>query len=123
MCNGASALNTINSCNSGDCTGFIEANGQNGRVLISEPALWTENWMGWFASWGDNGPAGGWPTYDSTGQSRSKAAGLLRWFARGGSHVNQYNVRLTRTTLRPPAAPATATLTTLKPDPTRAPRP
>jgi hypothetical protein len=32
-------------------------------------------------------------------------------------------VRLTRTTLRPPAAPATATLTTLKPGPTRAPRP
>ena len=32
-------------------------------------------------------------------------------------------VRLTRTTLRPPAAPATATLTTLKPNPTHAPRP
>jgi hypothetical protein len=32
-------------------------------------------------------------------------------------------VSLTRTTLRPPATPATATLTTLKPNPTRAPRP
>jgi palmitoyl-protein thioesterase len=31
-------------------------------------------------------------------------------------------VRLTRATLRPLAAPATATLTTLKPNPTRAPR-
>ena len=45
MCNGASALNTINSCNSGDCTSFIEENGQNGRVLISEPALWTGEQM------------------------------------------------------------------------------
>ena len=33
------------------------------------------------------------------------------------------DVRLTRTTLRPPAAPATATLTTLKPNPTCSPRP
>jgi hypothetical protein len=32
-------------------------------------------------------------------------------------------VRLTRTTLRPPAAPATATLTTLTRNPIRAPRP
>ena len=46
MCNGRSADNTINTCNSGDCTKFIESNGQNGRVLIDQPALWTENWMG-----------------------------------------------------------------------------
>ena len=45
MCNGASAANTINSCNSGDCTSFIEENGQNGKVLITQPGLWTENWM------------------------------------------------------------------------------
>jgi hypothetical protein len=32
-------------------------------------------------------------------------------------------VRLTRTTLRPPAAPTTATLTTLKPNPPRVSRP
>jgi hypothetical protein len=91
MCNGNSASNTINSCNSGDCTSFIEENGQNGRVLVSEPALWTENWMGWFSAWGGNGPAGNWPAYDSTGQAAGKAAGILRWFARGGSHINQYN--------------------------------
>ena len=46
MCNGNSADNTINTCNGGDCTKFIEENGQNGRVLIDQPALWTENWMG-----------------------------------------------------------------------------
>ena len=34
-----------------------------------------------------------------------------------------FDVRLTRTMLRPPAAPATATLATLTTNPTRAPRP
>jgi hypothetical protein len=47
--------------------------------------------MGWFDAWSNSGPAANWPTYDSTRQSASKAAGILRWFARGGSHVNQYN--------------------------------
>ena len=37
--------------------------------------------------------------------------------------VHTWNVRVTRTTLRSPAAPAIATLTTLHPHPTRAPRP
>ena len=73
MCNGASADNTINTCNGGDCTKFIEENGQNGRVLIDQPALWTENWMGWFDSWGGS-PAGDWPTFEATGQSQSKAS-------------------------------------------------
>lgn len=91
MCNGASAVQTINSCNGGDCTSFIESNGQNGEVLKTQPGLWTEAWMGWFASWGDSGPAGGWVNYDASGQSRGKAAAFLRWFARGGSHINQYN--------------------------------
>ncbi len=31
MCNGNSANNTINTCNGGDCTQFIEENGQNGQ--------------------------------------------------------------------------------------------
>jgi hypothetical protein len=91
MCNGASAVQTINTCNGGDCTSFIESNGQNGKVLRSQPALWTENWMGWFASWGDKNPAGDWPSFDSSPQSRGKSAAILRWFARGGSHINQYN--------------------------------
>lgn len=41
MCNGNSAPNTINSCN-GACTSFIEQYGQNGLVLKTQPALWTE---------------------------------------------------------------------------------
>ena len=91
MCNGNSSTKTINTCNGGDCTSFIERNGQNQRVLISEPALWTENWMGWFDAWGGKAPAGDWPTFESTEQSASKAFGILRWTARGGSHVNFYN--------------------------------
>ncbi len=47
--------------------------------------------MGWFSSWGDGGPAANWPSFDSSGQASGKAAGILRWFARGGSHINQYN--------------------------------
>lgn len=91
MCNGNSADNTINTCNGGDCTNFIEQHGQNHRVLIDQPALWTENWMGWFASWGGSSPAGDWPSFDSTQQSAAKSYGILRWVARGGSHVNFYN--------------------------------
>lgn len=93
MCNGNSANNTINTCNGGSCTKFIESNGQNGRVLIDQPAMWTENWMGWFDSWGGSGPAGHWPTFDSTSQSQSKSRGIFEWVARGGSHVNFYNVQ------------------------------
>lgn len=91
MCNGASAANTVNTCNGGSCTSFIESNGQNGKVLITQPALITENWMGWFDSWGSSGPAGGWPSFDATGQARSKSEGLLQWWARGGTHANFYN--------------------------------
>ena len=81
----------VSSIQGGDCTSFIERNGQNQRVLVSEPALWTENWMGWFDAWGGKAPAGDWPTFESTEQSASKAFGILRWTARGGSHVNFYN--------------------------------
>ena len=42
MCNGASANNTINTCNGNDCAGFLEQNGQSGRILIDQPGLWTE---------------------------------------------------------------------------------
>ncbi len=42
MCQGQSAANTINTCNLRDCVGFLETNGQNGRVLIDQPALVTE---------------------------------------------------------------------------------
>ena len=86
MCNGASANNTINTCNGNDCTGFINSNGQNRRILIDQPALWTEN-EGWFESWGDS-------THPETTYSdrapEEIAYTIARWFARGGSHMNYY---------------------------------
>ena len=52
MCKGDSASNTINACNGRDCSGFLEKHGQSGRILIDQPACWTEN-EGWFQSHGD----------------------------------------------------------------------
>ena len=82
MCNGQSANNTINSCNGNDCAGFIDGHGQSGRILVDQPALWTEN-EGWFQQWGQ-------PTYPiiPTGSDRTPedmAFVVTRWFARGGS--------------------------------------
>jgi hypothetical protein len=39
MCNGDSASNTINTCNSNDCSGFLESHGQSGRILVDQPGL------------------------------------------------------------------------------------
>lgn len=88
MCNGNSASNTINSCNGGSCTGFIESYGQNGQVLKTQPALWTEDWIGWYQQWTDGGSAdinGG-----DYGMATGKSYGYLQWIARGGSHHNFY---------------------------------
>lgn len=49
MCYGQSAANTINTCNGQDCVWFLERGGEAGRVLIDQPALWTENEMGYQA--------------------------------------------------------------------------
>jgi hypothetical protein len=59
MCNGAVSAKygnkgkgMINTKNGGNPAAFLESAGQNGRVLIDQPALWTEDWQGWFDSWG-----------------------------------------------------------------------
>ncbi|CAE7808748.1 BGAL5, partial [Symbiodinium sp. KB8] len=62
MCNGNSSPLTINTCNGFDCVDFIESHGQSGAIGVSQPPLWTED----------------------------EAYHTLRWFARGGSHVNYY---------------------------------
>eukprot|EP01079_Euglenida_sp_SAG-EU17-18_P004323 gene4323-4602_t len=72
MCNGMAAANTINSCNGGDCTGFIESHGQNGRVLIDQPALWTEDWIGWYQQWDNGSP----PGTGNSGEASQKAASV-----------------------------------------------
>ena len=83
MCNGVSANNTINTCNGNDCVGFLMSNGQSGRILKDQPALWTEN-EGWFESWGD-------VTYPEGSYSdrlpEEIAYTVVRWFARGGSRT------------------------------------
>ena len=90
MCNGDSAPNTINSCNGGDCQGFIEGHGQNHRVLVDQPAAWTEKWSPWYQLWGDGG--GDLPAYDGgdLGAARGEIFSIAKWFARGGGHVNWY---------------------------------
>ena len=86
MCNGQSANNTIDTCNASDCADFIDTGGQNGRILVDQPALWTEN-EGWFEELGQ-------PTHpEDSGTDRRAdeiAYTVARWFARGGCHMNYY---------------------------------
>ena len=91
MCNGQSANNTINACNGNDCAGFIESNGQSGRIMIDQPALWTEN-EGWFESWGDSTHPE--PSY-SDREPAEISYTVARWFARGG--VRAHNTHAHKT--------------------------
>jgi hypothetical protein len=88
MCNGRSADNTVNTCNGFSCTGFADSNGQNGRVFISSPGMWTEHWLAWYETWGDLVPE----RLDGGGDAliSSNAFAWLQWMARGGSHHNWY---------------------------------
>ena len=87
MCNGQTSPLTINTCNGPSCVEFIESNGQSGEILKTQPALWTED-EGGFQLWGES-PA--FPTNYFWGRSiADQTYETLRWFARGGSHVNYY---------------------------------
>ncbi len=87
MCNGQTSPLTINTCNGPSCVDFIQSNGQSGTILKTQPALWTED-EGGFQLWGES-PA--FPTNYFWGRSIAEQAyETLRWFARGGSHVNYY---------------------------------
>eukprot|EP00823_Brevimastigomonas_motovehiculus_P001192 TRINITY_DN11711_c0_g1_i1.p1 TRINITY_DN11711_c0_g1~~TRINITY_DN11711_c0_g1_i1.p1 ORF type:complete len:759 (+),score=144.26 TRINITY_DN11711_c0_g1_i1:32-2308(+) len=93
MCNGASAPNTINTCNSNDCISFAEKHGQSGQILKTMPLLWTEN-EGWFQVWGERNMDED-PSHHSHGYSPSRKATEIsytigRFFARGGSLHNYY---------------------------------
>ncbi len=73
------------SCNDNDCSGFISQHGQNGRVLIDQPAMWTEN-EGGFQVWSGS-PSN--PTSYFWGRAIDDIAfAILKWFAMGGSHMN-----------------------------------
>jgi hypothetical protein len=70
-------------------------NAQNGRILVDQPALWTEDWQGWFDSWGGTkkgDAAGDWDNPEvGLEQAVSQSRSVMQWFARGGSHLNFYN--------------------------------
>ena len=97
MCNGETANSTINTCNGNDCSDFLEKHGQSGRILVDQPALWTEN-EGGFQVWGVElrRPARS-PT--SGAAVADQALSVMKWFARGGSHMDYYMGR--RLELRP----------------------
>ena len=88
MCNGLSANNTIDSYN-GDwgAISWLETHGDNGRVQISTPPLWTEDEQG-FQIWGETPEK---PSDYFWGIKATDAAkNALRWIARGGFHLNYY---------------------------------
>ncbi|WOK97445.1 beta-galactosidase 15 isoform X1 [Canna indica] len=75
MCKQSDAPETIiDSCNAFYCDGFRPNS-------YKKPALWTEDWNGWFASWGGRVPHR--PVEDN-------AFAVARFFQRGGSFHNYY---------------------------------
>ena len=79
MCQQADApTSVINTCNGFYCDNWLPGHFQS---FPSEPAMWTENWPGWFQKWGEPKPRR--PVQDV-------AFAVARWFARGGSMQNYY---------------------------------
>ncbi|XP_031379437.1 beta-galactosidase 9 isoform X1 [Punica granatum] len=75
MCRQADAPGSvINACNGYYCDGFRPNSG-------NKPSLWTEDWDGWYASWGGRLPHR--PVEDL-------AFAVARFFQRGGSFQNYY---------------------------------
>ncbi|XP_042514357.1 beta-galactosidase 9 [Macadamia integrifolia] len=66
--------NIIDSCNAFYCDGFRPNS-------YKKPALWTEDWNGWYTSWGEKLPHR--PVEDN-------AFAIARFFQRGGSFHNYY---------------------------------
>ena len=91
MCNGLSANNTVDTHN-GDSQfiGWLEHYGDNGRIQIDQPALWTED-EGGFQLWGEE--SGNPVDYFWGHTARYMTKRALQWFARGGCHLNYYMVR------------------------------
>jgi hypothetical protein len=91
MCNGLSANNTILTYN-GDFTlvPWLERHGDTGRIQLDQPALWTED-EGGFQLWGEDSAH---PTDYFWGHTARQMASMsMKWFARGGTHLNYYMVR------------------------------
>jgi len=90
MCNGLTAPNAINTCNGYggvSCSqGWLEYHGQSGRIQVDQPAMWTEN-EGGFQVWGETPSQS---SYFWGRTARDFARDGLKWFARGGTHMNYY---------------------------------
>jgi hypothetical protein len=87
MCSGLAANNTILTCN-GECsTWWLEQHGENGRIQVDQPPILTE-FEGGFQVWGEDpqNPS----DYFWGKTARSMARDALKWFARGGTHLNYY---------------------------------
>lgn len=87
MCNGLSAKNTILTCNAVDGTNFLESHGDNSRIQIDQPAMLTE-FEGGFQTWGETPDKP--EDYFWGRTARVMAKNAMRWFARGGTHLNYY---------------------------------
>lgn len=75
MCNQPDAPpSVIDTCNGFYCDGF-RPNSEG------KPALWTENWTGWFQSWGEGAP---------TRPVQDIAFAVARFFQKGGSFMHYY---------------------------------
>ncbi|CAB9527442.1 Beta-galactosidase [Seminavis robusta] len=88
MCYGLAANNTILTCN-GDCPKWLEQHGQKqgGNIQVDQPAMWTED-EGGFQIWGDDPKNVSDYFWGRT--ARNMARDAVKWFARGGTHINYY---------------------------------
>ncbi len=88
MCNGLYANNTILTCNAIDNAHvWLEKNGGNGRIQVDQPAVFTE-FEGGFQTWGSTAEK---PLDYFWGRTaRATTRDAMKWFARGGCHLNYY---------------------------------
>ena len=90
MDNGQSATNTLltSNCIDEDCITYLQHHGRNGRIQIDQPAMLTEL-EGGFQTWGE--PSHPQPYNYIWGRTaKDLARYTMKWFARGGTHVNHY---------------------------------
>ena len=68
----------INTCNGYYCDDWIA---KHAADFPAQPHMWTENWPGWFQTWGEARPHR--PSVDV-------AFSVARWVAKGGTYMNYY---------------------------------
>jgi beta-galactosidase len=77
MCQQDNIPSILNACNGFYCDDWVS----HRRPYKNQPGMWTENWTGWFMSWGDIRPAR---------PAKDLAFAILRFIARGGTYVGHY---------------------------------